>query len=136
MCGVAGRWMPAWATARLKARWRFWSCAWWRRCTPCAGTPKLGLREDPEPGPRRSGARVLALQRIGHVHTRAASLHVGQPQRACTRELLAQRGLQRSRQHHDAVLAALASAHEDGAVLEIDVLDAQAQAFGKRMPVP
>jgi hypothetical protein len=37
--------------------------------------------------------------------------------------------LQRGRQHHHAVLGALAFAHDDGAALELDVLDAQAQAL-------
>jgi hypothetical protein len=90
----------------------------------------LCLREKPEPGPRRSGLRILALQRIGHERARAASLHVGQPQRTCTRELFMQRGHQGSGQHQGAVLAALAAAHEHGTVLEIEVLDAQVQAFG------
>ena len=46
-------------------------------------------------------------------------------------ELRAQRILERGGQHHDAVLAALAFAHDDRAAVEVDVLHAQAQRLGQ-----
>ena len=44
-------------------------------------------------------------------------------------QLRAQRRLERARQHDDAVLAALAVAHDDDLADEVDVLHAQAHAF-------
>ena len=75
------------------------------------------------------GARVLALQRVGHVHAGQALGAIGVPHLLRMGQLLAQRLLQRGGQHHDPVLAALALAHDDGAAVEVDVLHAQAQPF-------
>ncbi len=88
----------------------------------------LGLREDPVPGPGHRRARVLARQRKGGIHARQTRRTVGLPQGLGVQQLLAQRQFQRGRQHHHAVLGALAFAHDDGAV-EVDVLGAQAQRF-------
>ena len=92
------------------------------------------LRKDPLPGPGVGSARVLARQRIGHVHARQAFGAVGLPHLLRVRQLIMQGLLQRSRQHHDTVFAALAFAHDDGAAVEIDVLDTQAQTFQQPHP--
>ena len=88
-----------------------------------------GLRKHPEPHPGQGRAGVLAIQRVGHLHARHARGAVGGPLRVGCRQLGAQRPLKRGGQHHDAVFAALALAHHDGAACEIDVLDPQTQAF-------
>jgi hypothetical protein len=87
------------------------------------------LRKHPEPGPRRSRARVFAGQRIGHFHTTAATGLVRQPHIVGTRQLLAQALGQALRQHQQTVFAAFARTHDQGTVREVDVLDPQLQPF-------
>lgn len=87
------------------------------------------LRERPEPGPRGAGARVFAIECIGHEDAAAAGAAVVGPQQARFRELLAKGRHERGGQHDDAILGALPFAHDDGVALEIDVLHAQAKAF-------
>jgi hypothetical protein len=50
------------------------------------------------------------------------------------RQLPAKQIFKRAGQHHDAILGALALAHDDYTPLEIDVLDSQGQAFGQTHP--
>ena len=85
------------------------------------------MRKDPEPAPRERRARVLALERIGQPHAGDAVGAVLPPQLPRLAQLRLQRRNERRRQHDDAVLAALAFAHDDRAALELDVLDAQPQ---------
>ena len=59
----------------------------------------------------------------------AIQLLVEAPEAARVQQLRAQRPFERTRQHDDAVLAALAVAHDDHLAHEIDILDAQAHAF-------
>ena len=56
-------------------------------------------------------------------------LTIVQPVASGEIELGAQRCLERARQHHDPVLAALAVAHDDDLPREIDILDAQPDAL-------
>ena len=130
VCGVAGLGdAGARRAARLNARCK-------RLRTGGAGARRrvrgsidsAGRRKHPEPAPRRAGARVLALQRIGQLHAAAAGRErrpatATRPARSCA----CSARHQRRGQHGDAVLAALAVAHDDVAALEVDVLHAQAQ---------
>ena len=95
---------------------------------------QIGLREDPEPGPLRPRLRVLAVQRVGHEDAAPARLRVGRPQHLRARQLIVQGRHQRGGQHHRAVLAALAAAHDERAAFEIDILDAQLQRLGDAQP--
>ena len=63
------------------------------------------------------------------VHPGHPSGTVSRPQRMRPRQLQAQRPVQRRGQHHHPVFGPLALAHDDRAVLKIEVLDAQAQAL-------
>ena len=63
------------------------------------------------------------------MHAGQALDTVGSPQGMNGRKLGAQRGLERSGQHHDPILGALAFAHHQRAAFEVNVLDAQAQAL-------
>jgi hypothetical protein len=91
---------------------------------------QTGLREDPEPGPLRTGLRVFAVERVGHEDAAAAGLRIGRPQHARAGQLLMQLGQQRGRQHHRAVFASLAATHDERAELEVDILDAQLRGLG------
>jgi len=64
-----------------------------------------------------------------HGHAGQAGGAVFGPQAVRFDQLRARLAFQRCGQHHDAVLEALAFAHDDGAAVEIDVLHAQTQAF-------
>ncbi len=85
----------------------------------------LRMRKDPEPAPRRAGPRVLAIERIGHVHAAVARIAIVGPHRPCARHLLAQGRCERRRQHHDPVLEAFALAHDQRLALEVDIFHAQ-----------
>ena len=89
---------------------------------------QLVLRK-PEPGPRQRGTRKLARQGMRQLHTRSPRCTISLPLATNARELFVQAMLERGRQHHHPVLAALALAHDDRAALEIDVLDPQTYAF-------
>src|SRR5436853_283619 len=88
------------------------------------------LREDPEPTPRRARPRILSIQCVGHEDTAAPRGAARGPHDPGTRELLLQTGYQTLRQHHNAVLAAFAIAHDDRLVFEVQVLDPKLQALG------
>src|SRR5687767_5592847 len=88
-----------------------------------------GLREYPEPGPRRAGPRILALQGIGHAHATAAGLLITDPKYVGAGDLAAHRGDKTLGQHDDPILATLALAHDDGQAIEINVFDAQLQTL-------
>ena len=93
-----------------------------------------GRRKHPEPGPACRGARILDGQRVRHPDTAALVLAIVQPVPPRQIELLAERRLERTRQHDDAVLATLAVAHDDDLTREVDVLDTQAGAFEQAHP--
>ena len=112
VCGVAGLMMPADHTAARIGRVR-------------------GLGKDPEPRPRGTSPRVLALQSVRHLHASFAQGLILQPQRMSSAQLLAQARDQALRQHQGPVLAALAGANDQRAVLEVHILDAQLQGLGQ-----
>ncbi len=90
---------------------------------------QLRRREDPVPGPPQRRARVLDAQGIGQLHARPLRRAVGLPDGMGPLELPAQRGRQAARQHHHAIFAAVAVAHDHHVAIEIHILGAQPQAL-------
>lgn len=77
-----------------------------------------------------TGARVLAIKCMGHLDaTMPGGLVVG-PDHPCRGDLLPQAMGHGLRQHQRAILAPLAGPHDEGAALEVHVLDAQLQGLG------
>jgi hypothetical protein len=74
---------------------------------------------------------VFGVERVRHEHAAAAGLPIPLPQRASVCRLRAQRGCKHLRKHHHAVFRALALAYDDDAAVEVDILDAQGEAFGQ-----
>lgn len=64
-----------------------------------------------------------------HLHTCLCGRDIARPDAMGVRQLRTKLHLQRLRQHHDAVLAALARADHQGLVREIQILDPQLQGF-------
>src|SRR5581483_10253828 len=73
--------------------------------------------------------RVFAGERMRQPHRRASRCRIARVTHACPVDLAAQWLAKGLRQHRAAVLGALAVAHHDLVAGEIDVFDAQAQAF-------
>src|ERR1700704_184651 len=86
-------------------------------------------REDPMPGPTFAGARILERKRIGQADAGTLLSAIACPQLTRGGELVAQRLLERSRQHDDTIAATLTVAHDDYLAIEINVLHAQLQTF-------
>ncbi len=88
-----------------------------------------GRGEDILPSPYATGVRIFALDGIRQFDIGMAGAEVEIMQAASGDDVRAQCRHQRGRQHGDAVLAALAFAHNDLASVDIHILDAQPQAF-------
>ena len=92
------------------------------RCSACGKTQNQA-HDAPARGYLRSSASGICTPprpaRASACHSAVRAL-----------QLRLQRRRQRGRQHDDAVLAALAVAHDDDAALEVDILDAQLQRLG------
>src|SRR5438093_11095068 len=102
----------------------------------CGSTEMRGLGEHPEPRPGGPRARVLALERVGHVDAPAAASLVSGPQHTSAAHLLAQQRLERPRQHHHPILAALALANDDGRWSKSTSLTRSWKPSDTRLPVP
>ncbi|MEY2843032.1 MAG: hypothetical protein RI920_1069, partial [Pseudomonadota bacterium] len=84
-------------------------------------------RKHPLPTPGLSVARVLGSQRMGHPHPRLIVCAIRFEHPAHPFKMLPQGLRQTLGQHDSAVFPALAITHDDGLVLEIHILDPQAQ---------
>ena len=83
----------------------------------------------PEPAPALGGPPELDGERVRQMDAAAVVLAIGLPESRRLLQLPAQRRLEGARQHDDAVLAALAVAHDDHLAHEVDVLHAQPDPF-------
>ncbi len=90
--------------------------------------------KDPEPSPTFACARIFTRESARQFDTGAPDGTIRAPQRARIRELLVQRRRQRRGQHGHPVLLALALANNNQAAIEIEIFDAQAQAFHLAYP--
>jgi hypothetical protein len=79
--------------------------------------------------PFAAGARILARERIGQMHLPVTLAQVARVQQPDPLQMAAHRRDQLLRKHRDAVLLALAVAHQHLAVREIHVLDSQPQTL-------
>jgi len=85
--------------------------------------------KDPEPSPTFACPRIFTSECARQFDTGTPGSTIRAPQRARIRELLVQRRCQRRGQHGHPVLLALALANNNQAAIEIEIFDAQAQAF-------
>ena len=92
-------------------------------------------REEVLPFPAARGVRVFAFQRVGEGDAAPARvLLVAQVEAVDFLDLYFEVRLEGFRQQGDAIFVALAAAHEDVVIGEIDVLDAKAEGFGEAQP--
>src|SRR3989454_9494640 len=97
------------------------------------GGPMAG-REHELPSPFEARARMLARERMRQPGLAKSLLEIAPVHDADAAEMLLQRLHEVFGQHRDTVLPALAVPHDDLAIREIDVLDAQRQAFNLPQP--
>jgi len=88
------------------------------------------------PAPLATRATILPRQRIGQPHVAVTRSEIALMQRAHAAKMRLQRRDQLLGQHRHSILAALAVAHQDLPVGEIQVLDAQHQHFNLPQPRP
>jgi len=88
-------------------------------------------REYPEPGPAFGCTRVFRRQGMWKMHTGTATGAIAEPNLLRCIELLTQWFLQRARQHHHTVFAALSIADDDDLTHEVDILDPKSNPLEK-----
>ena len=96
--------------------------------------PMMTLRTHSEPAPTGTRARVLSLQRIGHLNACLPVFDILARHLPTRRQLRPQTRHQRCGQHHHAVLVALPLPHVIGTLGEIDVLALPPQLLGNPQP--
>jgi len=95
---------------------------------------KLVRRKHKLPAPLVRRARILARKGIGKLHVAVACGQVGFVHGFRQCELPLQRLDAGCGQHRDPVLRALPVAHQDLAIVEVDVLDPEFEALGQAQP--
>jgi len=86
-------------------------------------------RKDVLPGPLPPGRSILARERVGQIDFAETGGEVLLVQQAHRLQMALERHDQLIGQSHDAILAALAVAHKDRAVIEVEILDAQSHSL-------